>query len=247
MKPQSGNFFYETLDPPPGIGRYYGFMNTTATRPVVTSLEVLQEGINGFLSEHAFAQIAHSPELKAEYLARLQWLESFAVGMLKSRVDQMPTRELQLKVARHAADEFKHAKWITERLTGLGYEAKLDLADPYTAGVFEDYQELPWQEFFIQLYVAETRGARDMEIFRAQLAHDPETQDLLDRLLADEINHIGYLGAALQAEFQQNPALVKQFYKTLWREKLSYLGAMTRIVGQYFSGQRDAIPQTMAF
>lgn len=220
---------------------------TMAHGRATTSLESAQELVNGLLAHQAFAQIAHSPELKAEYLARLHWLESFAVGMLRHRVDQMPTRELQLKVARHAADEFKHAKWIGERLETLGYQARPNVRDPYTEGVFEDYQNHPWQHFFIQLYVAESRGTQDMQTFRSHLDHDLETRDLLDRLLTDEKNHVSYLGTALKAELDRDPQLVRLYYKTVWREKLSYLGAMTRIVGHYLSGNRDAIPATMAF
>ncbi len=213
----------------------------------VTALEQVQESLNSLLSQQAFAQIAQSPELKAEYLARLHWLESYAVGMLKTKMHQLPTRELQLKMARHAADEFKHAKWIAERLQELGYEAKVGITDPYTAGVFAAYEAMPWQNFFLQLYVAETRGAKDMMIFKQQLGDDPATCDLLDRLLADETNHVGYLGAALKIELDRDPQLVKAYYKQVWREKLSYLGAMTGIVGRYLSGNRDAIPETMAY
>ncbi|WP_218082774.1 ferritin-like domain-containing protein [Anthocerotibacter panamensis] len=220
---------------------------TTAHGRSVTALEQVQESFNSFFSHQAFAQIARSPELKAEYLARLHWLESFAVGMLKHRAQNMPTRELQLKVARHAADEFKHAKWIGERLQELGYEPKTGVQDPYTAGVFENYPEIPWQQFFIQLYVAETRGSQDMEILKSHLHDDPSTCDLLDRLLADEHNHVRYLGEALSEEFDRDPDLLRQYYKTVWREKLSYLGAMTRIVSLYLSGNRDAIPATIAF
>jgi rubrerythrin len=213
----------------------------------VTTLETMQESLHGLLANQAFAQIARSPELKVEYLARLHWLESFAVGMLKTKMEHLPTRELQLKMARHAADEFKHAKWIGERLKELGYEPKANVQDPYTAGVFAAYEELPWQQFFMQLYVAETRGAQDMATFRTHLGDDPATQNLLDRLMTDEVNHVGYLGEALKAELNQDSALLRQFYKTVWREKLSYLGAMTRIVTGYLGGNRDAIPETMAF
>ncbi|WP_218082771.1 ferritin-like domain-containing protein [Anthocerotibacter panamensis] len=221
-------------------------MKTAHGHPV-TALEQVQESFNSFFSHQAFAQIAHSPELKVEYLARLHWLESFAVGMLKARIAHMPTRELQLKVARHAADEFKHAKWIAERLQELGYEPKTSVQDPYTAGVFENYPQIPWQQFFIQLYVAETRGAQDMTILKSYLGDDPGTRTLLERLLTDEVDHVTYLGVALSEEFHHNPDLLKQYYKTVWREKLSYLGAMTRIVSLYLSGNRDAIPSTMAF
>jgi len=159
----------------------------------------------------------------------------------------MPTRPLQLKVARHAADEFKHAQWIGERLTQLGYQPNSEVRDPYTEGVFAAYETAPWEHFFIQLYVAETRGSQDMEIFKEYLSDDPLTVDLLNRLLADEHNHVGYLGEALRPELDQQPQLLKQLYKIIWREKLSYLGAMARIVGLYYSGNRDALPQTMAF
>ncbi|MFQ5668265.1 MAG: ferritin-like domain-containing protein [Candidatus Binatia bacterium] len=104
----------------------------------------------------------------------------------------------QLNLARHLADETRHAALITERIVDLGaapeivsdgYQARMAQAGAVPRGIVDFYAiTLVAEERARQRYVAHAKAA----------AVDTETRRLLRTLLKDETWHLAWVGQRLR-------------------------------------------------
>jgi hypothetical protein len=118
--------------------------------------------------------------------------------------------QLKLDLARHAADEARHAYLLLQRMGELGFSSyrpppELDriegLLDRCRArDVKQVYAErgtvndAELMELLVAAYLAERDAVGKMRANRAALEHDPETRAMIEAILRDDERHGAYLG-----------------------------------------------------
>ena len=118
--------------------------------------------------------------------------------------------QLKLDLARHAADEARHAYLLLQRMGEIGFSsyrppAELDriegLLDRCRArDVKQVYAErgtvndAELMELLVAAYLAERDAVGKMRANWAALEHDPQTRAVIEAILRDDERHVAYLG-----------------------------------------------------
>jgi hypothetical protein len=125
------------------------------------------------------------------------------------------TRDAWLRehLARHAADEERHARLFRERAAELSAEGVRaadvsernlalapERADHDAHGFMRDnlYDELGELAYVAMLHVAERRAADLFALHRDLLTDDARTREVFSSILHDEVYHVAYTGTALE-------------------------------------------------
>lgn len=128
--------------------------------------------------------------------------------------DLVADPQLKLELARHAADETRHACLLLERMTELGFRAfRVPAQLDRTEGFFdrtrardvrlvhahrELVNEVELMELVVAAYVAKVERVRMLDANHGALAPDGRTRALLEEILIDERRHIAFLARWLE-------------------------------------------------
>lgn len=130
-------------------------------------------------------------------------------------VEETPRRELRARYFRHALDELKHARMFRERAAALSQrrgraQAVLEDAGYITRhGITASdslFRQLGELEFLAFVWVAESRGAEQFEIYADLMRDDVATAAMFDEIARDERFHISYSRAELDRYCQRGQA-----------------------------------------
>ena len=180
----------------------------------------LVEAVRQWVRAPVLRQIVGNPGLSVLTLKTSLYGDSFANESLRKIARLVEDAELRAKIARHHADEEKHARLLAEAIVALGGEpaftpverdvfhhflAKLDQLHDGEVGLAPARLDLdrPLAPVEIIRFLAfalepEWRGAA---YFRAHLAAVPagtRIHEILTEIVADEERHVGYLTAELE-------------------------------------------------
>lgn len=160
----------------------------------------------------------------------LRFVSSFRDTERGSCVDMLAAaeltdrRDLRRKYFIHAIDESRHANLFHSRAVALGGSrdrATAALTDARTLQyhgiiegrpLFERYGEL---EFLAFVYTAEARAVEQFEVYRRRNLLDPDTDNVLERILKDEHFHVSYSRAELERYRRQGRD--REVRAALWR------------------------------
>jgi len=115
--------------------------------------------------------------------------------------EETTSAELRRKFFQHALDEQKHARLFAQRATSLAgarsrARAVLDDANYIRSHdvrpVESRYSELGDLRFMAFVWLAELRGAQQLDVYAELLAGDPESVGIFQEIAQDERSHIAY-------------------------------------------------------
>jgi hypothetical protein len=173
----------------------------------------------GFIGARFMDRLAATPRGRAFLLSFLASTEEADEGLvfeeLLARVDD---RELRKLVARHKADEERHARILKECVARLGHDVEpmpdelrvVTRLDGLLGGFASRFLEknLGIMETYVLLLVLEERAVREWPVIaRALHRVDPESAAVLESIIADERRHVKY-ARAIAARYAPTPAIL---------------------------------------
>lgn len=146
------------------------------------------------------------PGRAATKLAEFSHTEAGSGLDMLAAAEETPRREMRARYFRHALDELRHARLFRDRALAMSgprsrARAVLDDADWLVEhGIRGDtslFQRLGETEFHAFVWVAETRGAEQFDVYARLLRDDAATAAMFATIAEDERFHIAYSRAAL--------------------------------------------------
>jgi bacterioferritin (cytochrome b1) len=163
----------------------------------------------------AYQELIGNPGLHVFMLKHYHYLDGFAAARLKKVAKVLQDPSLQGKIARHIADEEKHASFFEQRIVELGgsptftpAELSLGLLDRFNAqdlGLSEERldENKPLEvreliRFFVALKAEEEMGLMFFLAHLQSSGKDVRTKAMLEEIVGDERRHVAYLGEELE-------------------------------------------------